>query len=336
MEEPSGIYYNVDQFYNNAWLKLILMLTSLGAIGATLFNKYTNTVKAEIENGKKEAIANKKEIIEYTDKRIKDYEELIKNYRKITIENVKDTIEEIYKNERLEIKNQIKQEEEKLEKLLIVKSDELKKELQEQSEKNKEELKIEFKEFNYINNIKLRMNLYKDKNNNNDKIIYYERLLNEVIKSEEIKDDGNKNELLSALYFSLGYLYSEENDWNNGIKNYQKTVEIKPDMHEAYYNWGTDLGKLADFKEGNEKEELYKQAFEKLEKSVTLGGKCYNLACLYALRKDKKLAFETLDKSLERKEVTTEFVSKKDTDWKEYWEDGEFKEIIKKYEKIEA
>ncbi len=44
-------------------------------------------------------------------------------------------------------------------------------------------------------------------------------------------------------------------------------------MHEAWYNWGTDLGDLAGFVAGSDSsraEEVYREAFEKYERAVDI------------------------------------------------------------------
>ena len=118
--------------------------------------------------------------------------------------------------------------------------------------------------------------------------------------------------------------------YNQSFEKFQKAIDIKPDSSEAYYNWGTILGDLAKTKTENESEQLYNQSFEKCQRAVELGGKCYNLACLYALNQNKKDALIYLDKSLSKGEVKANFV-KNDIDWKIFLEDSDFLEIIEKY-----
>ena len=120
--------------------------------------------------------------------------------------------------------------------------------------------------------------------------------------------------------------------YQQAFEKYQKTVEIKPDKHEAFNNWGTDLGELAATKEGKEADDLYQQAFNRLEKAVELGGSTYNLSCLYALKSYKENAFLYLEKSLIRGEITHLFVMK-DEDWVNYRSDKEFIKLLKKYDK---
>ena len=52
--------------------------------------------------------------------------------------------------------------------------------------------------------------------------------------------------------------------------NYAKAVEIKPDMHEALYNWGTALSDQAETKTGQEADELYQAAYDKYAKALEI------------------------------------------------------------------
>ncbi|NQU53605.1 MAG: SIR2 family protein [Bacteroidetes bacterium] len=118
--------------------------------------------------------------------------------------------------------------------------------------------------------------------------------------------------------------------YHQAFEKFQRAVEIKPDMHKAFSNWGTDLGNLAETKEGKEKEQLYHQAFEKYQRAVELGGEVYNLSCGYALKKDKENALFYLNMSLEKKEITVDFVNE-DTDWNYFKDDLDFKELLKRF-----
>ena len=46
-------------------------------------------------------------------------------------------------------------------------------------------------------------------------------------------------------------------------EKYAKTVEIKPDMHEAFFHWGGALMSIADLHEGHDREALLSEAVEK-------------------------------------------------------------------------
>ncbi|HEY8160153.1 MAG TPA: SIR2 family protein [Methylobacter sp.] len=121
--------------------------------------------------------------------------------------------------------------------------------------------------------------------------------------------------------------------YQQAFDKFHKAVEIKPDKYETFDNWGNALMSLATTKLGDAAEVLFKQAFEKLEKAIDLGAGCYNLACLYALKQDKKNALLYLNRSLKHKEIKTEFVIN-DSDWAGYLDDEDFKDIINRYKKL--
>lgn len=118
---------------------------------------------------------------------------------------------------------------------------------------------------------------------------------------EEIKEQGEEERQKSSEeaerqrkiseLFGKGFAASETKDNEIAARYYKQIVE---DMEEensyAYYNWGTVLSNLAKRKEGKDKENLLRQAEEKLLKAESLEGGTagYNLACLYALRGDEE------------------------------------------------
>ena len=121
-----------------------------------------------------------------------------------------------------------------------------------------------------------------------------------------------------------------EDLYNKAFEKYEQATDIKKDYHEAYNNWGNALRKLADTKTGKEAEDLYKEAIEKYKEAVELGNARYNIACLYALLKDKTKALFYLEESLKRQETTKAEVLE-DEDWEFYWEDEDFLKLINNY-----
>lgn len=89
---------------------------------------------------------------------------------------------------------------------------------------------------------------------------------------------------------------------------------------------------FAGTKVGIEAETLYAEAFEKWNKAMKLGGKCYNLACLYALRGENENAFLYLKRALEAGEETVEYVMK-DKDWVAYRENEAFLTLVRRFDK---
>ena len=162
----------------------------------------------------------------------------------------------------------------------------------------------------------------------------YNQSFTKFQKALEIKP--NYHEVIHNWGTNLGNLAAKkigiesEHLYNQAFTKFQKTIEIKPDYYDTFYNWGTNLWELAKIKERKESKELYIQAIEKFQKGIKLGGKCYNLACLYSTKQDKEKALHYLDISLANKEEKAEFVLK-DSEWDFYKEDPQFKELIKKY-----
>ena len=122
-----------------------------------------------------------------------------------------------------------------------------------------------------------------------------------------------------------------EESYQLAFEKFRKAIEIKPDNHKVYYNWGTDLANLAKTKEGKDAEELYQQAFHKFRKAIEFSGKCYNLACLHAIKENTEEALHYLDLSLSKQEVSVNFV-KADQDWKGFLNNEDFIKILRKYE----
>lgn len=75
---------------------------------------------------------------------------------------------------------------------------------------------------------------------------------------------------------------------------------------------------------------MYEKAFDKYKKAVEYGGRSYNLACMYALKKEKENALTYLNISLSKTEINVDFVEK-DEDWKEYFEDIDFIKLLDTY-----
>lgn len=164
---------------------------------------------------------------------------------------------------------------------------------------------------------------------------FNEKRINEIYqKTQKSKNQKLKNSL-SELYNNwgnilsdLGKINNDENLYKQSFEKYNNASILNPKDGHVFSCWGVSLYNLAKVK--NDDEDLYNQAFEKLTKAVELGISVYNLACFYSIRKNKKEAFELLEKTLENKQITISFISE-DEDWDNFKDDEDFKEIIKKY-----
>jgi tetratricopeptide (TPR) repeat protein len=92
------------------------------------------------------------------------------------------------------------------------------------------------------------------------------------ILEERIKrygEEGNKARLAESWYL-MAYVKSELGRRQEEIEALEKSVQIKPDKHEALNNWGNALGDLASMKEGKEREELQVSALSKVATACNL------------------------------------------------------------------
>lgn len=105
------------------------------------------------------------------------------------------------------------------------------------------------------------------------------------------------------------------------VKSYERAIELKPDLAEAWNNKGISLGKLGQY------EEALKAINRAIEIKPDYAGGLFNKACVYSMQGDKKNALENLSKVINLDNKYKE-LSKKDEDFKNLWEDEDFKKII--------
>ncbi|HEY1053577.1 MAG TPA: hypothetical protein VGE24_00530, partial [Emticicia sp.] len=125
----------------------------------------------------------------------------------------------------------------------------------------------------------------------------------------------------------LAELLNNEELYSDSFNKFQVAVELDSNDSDTYNNWGIAIASLARLTNDTH---LFEEAFEKYQKAAELGGQSYNLACGYALKKDKTQALVYLENSLENKEQSIEFI-KKDEDWQEYLTDPDFINLLEKY-----
>ncbi len=155
------------------------------------------------------------------------------------------------------------------------------------------------------------------------------------IASNQDMQKESKIDLLKKEVINLLIKEEYDSDRINKIDKKVKAVndkELNSLLAGLHSNWGTYLGNLAKTKEGKEADELYKEAFEKFQKAIEYGASSYNLSCIYALKGENESALQYLNISLSNGEIDTCFVEN-DEDWKDYLENEEFIELLKKYKK---
>jgi hypothetical protein len=144
------------------------------------------------------------------------------------------------------------------------------------------------------------------------------------------KDDYRAYDNWGVTLLSIAKLKTGEEKEKLLIESCQKyelATNYKKDDSNAYANWASGLIILAQLKTGNEKQMYLKLALEKSKLCKDLGGNGYNLACCYALLKQKGYAFINLKESLEKREITLSHVQQ-DTDWDDLRTEPEYLELI--------
>ncbi|MFY4842710.1 TPR end-of-group domain-containing protein [Aliarcobacter butzleri] len=169
--------------------------------------------------------------------------------------------------------------------------------------------------------------LAKDKNDNED---LYNQAFSKYETASKLnpKDEDILNNWGNALSNLAKAKDNNEDLYNQALIKYEIASKLNPKDNFIFYNWGNALSMLAKAK--NNDENLYIEAFEKLTKAVELGSSVYNLACFHSIRKNKKEAFELLEKAIENKEISISHILD-DEDWDNFKEDEDFKKLIKKY-----
>jgi hypothetical protein len=100
-------------------------------------------------------------------------------------------------------------------------------------------------------------------------------------------------------------------------EKYQAALQIKPDLHEALYNWGGALlRQITKSGSGDKNASLFTKAQEVLFRAEEIrpGGGAYNLACLYALQNREVECREWLEKSYQHGTLPNREYLEKDTD----------------------
>ena len=177
----------------------------------------------------------------------------------------------------------------------------------------------------------------------------YDKAIKDYNKAIELKPDDAK------AWVNKGIALGELGRDDDALKSYDKAIELKPDYAEAWVNKGIALGKLGrydeELKSYNKAIELkpddakawvnkgvalgklgrYDDALKSYDKAIELkpdyAGTWYNKACAYSLKGDKENALRNLSKAIESDAKHKEF-AKKDKDFKNYWDDKDFKKIV--------
>jgi tetratricopeptide (TPR) repeat protein len=145
---------------------------------------------------------------------------------------------------------------------------------------------------------------------------------------EKLDDFSRRLEFFEALriplkpedYINRGNDFYYKDEYEFALYSYEKAIELKPDDAEAWYNKGVALSDL----------ERHEEALTAYEKTIELKPEnhdaWYNKACAYSLKGDKENTLKNLSKAIELDAGNKE-KAKKDEDFKNFWDDPDFKEI---------
>ena len=143
----------------------------------------------------------------------------------------------------------------------------------------------------------------------------HEQAIEKYKKATEIKPD------LAGAYVNWGNALAKIGKHKEAIEKYKKAIELNPDLVEAYNNWGAALAELGEHKEAIEK---YKKAIELKPDHASV---YYNLACAFAKLEDKIQMLRYLQEAIKFDKKFKE-QAKTDEDFKDFWDDPDFKKLV--------
>ena len=142
-----------------------------------------------------------------------------------------------------------------------------------------------------------------------------ELALKALDKAIELKPEDAK------AWYNRGIVLAKLERYDEALEAHDKAIELKPDYADARYNKGVTLGAL------DRKEEAL-AAYEKaIELKPDYAKAWYNKACVYSLKGDKEKALEILSEAIEL-DVKYKEMAKTDDDFKNLWDDEDFKRIV--------
>ena len=224
-----------------------------------------------------------------------------------------------------------------LKEIALLRADETSKKLYLESFSNfQNEIEINPKPFGALNNWGLALTHYAELYTNNEAIKYYIDATYKFQKALAIDPD-----FIDAYYnWGVTLIQMARNETNQvkimdfykqSIKKFKKYLEIKPKDKQTLNSLFIIFIDLVKKQIHFEKDSYFLNTYEETTKSLEICNLYYNLACFYAIRKDKKKAMNYLYLSFKNKEISTLEV-KNDEDWKYYKTDKEYLELLVKYE----
>lgn len=141
--------------------------------------------------------------------------------------------------------------------------------------------------------------------------------------------------LKGVIIKHLAEIRKDEKLYLESIENFNKAIAINPDNVDSYDGKGTTLLSYASIKGESEKDIIFKETEKVLLKAEAIkeGRGSYNLACLWSIRKNKKVALKWFEKGLKLGNTERNHIDK-DTDLDFIRNDKKFNELLDKYRPI--
>jgi protein O-mannosyl-transferase len=146
----------------------------------------------------------------------------------------------------------------------------------------------------------------------------YEEALKYIDKSIELDSNNDK------AWLNKGGINSSLKRHEEALKYIEKAIKINPQNGQAWLQKG--IGLHIYQKKYEEAIICYKKALE-LNPNEVLAN--FNLSCAYSMMKNKPEMLKYLKKTIELNPVKYKVDAPKDEDFKEYWNDPEFMELVK-------
>ena len=98
-----------------------------------------------------------------------------------------------------------------------------------------------------------------------------DKLIKEAEKRrKETLKEAEKQRKISELW-AKGIMAAQEGRCEESCSYWQEITLIRPDMYDAWYNWGDAIADQAKKKEGSEADRLFKESYEKYQRAVEIG-----------------------------------------------------------------
>ena len=143
----------------------------------------------------------------------------------------------------------------------------------------------------------------------------YDEAIKFFEKAIEIKPD-----YIDAL-INKGVVLAKLQRYEKALEVYEKALKINPEDPFAWFNKGVTLGKLKRY------EEELKTYENTIKITPTFAEAWYNKSCIYSQNGDKENALKNLTRAIELDAKFKE-EAKRDEDFKNLWDDEDFKKIV--------